>query len=90
MCKIKASDIYQELATSSIENSGLNKRLHGILSENRYNQSLKMVETLLFKWACVTGYSNLVFMKDDTTKLMETLKPTVGPIRRSYCCEKLC
>ncbi|CAH1416169.1 unnamed protein product [Lactuca virosa] len=71
-CKIKASDIYQELATSSIENSGLNNKIHGILFENRC-KSLKMVETLLYldclkKWACVTGYSNLVFMKDDTTK----------------------
>ncbi|XP_024977034.1 SWI/SNF complex subunit SWI3C isoform X1 [Cynara cardunculus var. scolymus] len=83
-CRIKAADIYPELAVDSDENSDLDSRIRELLSENRcnhcsislgivYYQSLKEIETLLClncfnEGAFVAGHSSLDFIKVDSTK----------------------
>ncbi|KAJ9567865.1 hypothetical protein OSB04_003831 [Centaurea solstitialis] len=83
-CRIKAADIYPELAVDSEENSDLDSRIRELLSENRcnhcsislgivYYQSLKEIETLLClncfnEGAFVAGHSSLDFIKVDSTK----------------------
>lgn len=83
-CRIKASDIYPELAVDSEETSDLDSKIRELLSENRcnhcsrslgivYYQSLKEIETLLClscfnEGAFVIGHSSLDFIKVDSTK----------------------
>lgn len=83
-CRIKATDIYPELAVESDENSDLDTRIRELLSENKcnhcskslgivYYQSLKEIETLLClncynEGEFVAGHSSLDFIKVDSTK----------------------
>ncbi|PWA85703.1 SWITCH/sucrose nonfermenting 3C [Artemisia annua] len=83
-CRLKASDIYPELAVDSENKSDLDSRIRELLSENRcnfcakslgivYYQSLKEVETLLClncynDGAFVAGHSSLDFIKVDSTR----------------------
>lgn len=83
-CRIKASDIYPELAVDNEENSDLDSRIRELLSENRcnhcsrslgivYYQSLKEIDALLClscfnEGAFVAGHSSLDFIKVDSTK----------------------
>ncbi|KAK1407742.1 hypothetical protein QVD17_39368 [Tagetes erecta] len=83
-CRLKASDIYPELAVDSEQNSDLDSRIREVLSENRcnhcsrslgivYYQSVKETETLLClscfnEGAFVAGHSSLDFIKVDSTK----------------------
>ncbi|GKB14227.1 SWI/SNF complex subunit SWI3C isoform X2, partial [Tanacetum coccineum] len=83
-CRLKASDIYPELAVDSENKSDLDSKIRELLSENRcnfcskslgivYYQSLKEVETLLClscfnDGAFVAGHSSLDFVKVDSTR----------------------
>ncbi|KAD4385211.1 hypothetical protein E3N88_25379 [Mikania micrantha] len=83
-CRLKASDIYPELAVDSEQNSDLDSRIREVLSENRcnhcsrslgivYYQSLKEIEILLClscfnDGAFVAGHSSVDFIKVDSTK----------------------
>nr|XP_043606317.1 SWI/SNF complex subunit SWI3C isoform X2 [Erigeron canadensis] len=83
-CRLKASDIYPELAVDSEEKSDLDSRIREVLSENRcnhcskslgiaYYQSLKEMETVLClncfgEGAFVAGHSSLDFIKVDSSK----------------------
>ncbi|KAI3821382.1 hypothetical protein L1987_08949 [Smallanthus sonchifolius] len=83
-CRLKASDIYPELAVDSEQISDLDSRIREVLSENRcnhcsrslgivYYQSCKEIESLLClscfnEGAFVAGHSSLDFIKVDSTK----------------------
>ncbi|XP_023747544.2 SWI/SNF complex subunit SWI3C isoform X2 [Lactuca sativa] len=83
-CRIKATDIYPELAVDSDETSDLDTRIRELLSENKcnhcskslgivYYQSLKEIESLLClncynEGEFVAGHSSLDFIKVDSTK----------------------
>ncbi|KAI7756935.1 hypothetical protein M8C21_014386 [Ambrosia artemisiifolia] len=83
-CRLKASDIYPELAVEDEQNSDLDSRIREALSENKcnhcsrslgivYYQSVKEVETFLClscfnEGAFVAGHSSLDFIKVDSSK----------------------
>ncbi|KAJ0750576.1 putative transcription factor MYB/SANT family [Helianthus annuus] len=83
-CRLKASDIYPELAVENEQNSDLDSRIREALSENKcnhcsrslgivYYQSVKEIETFLClscfnEGAFVAGHSSLDFIKVDSTK----------------------